>query len=120
MEYKHIELKESTLNAVISGMEKSSMELGGGTYYIFGTSGVEVAGKTGTAQVGIGSENALFGGYAPLDNPEIAIVVVIEHGGTGLNAAKVAKNIVSEYYNIREQEASVKSNQNISIPNISY
>jgi len=120
IESKKIELKEGTLDTVTSGMERSSMESGGGTYYVFGTSGVEVAGKTGTAQVGSGSANALFGGYAPLDNPEIAIVVVIEHGGSGINAAYAARDILQEYYNIQEQEASVKSNQNISIPNISY
>lgn len=120
IENKSIVLKEETLDAVTSGMERSSMESGGGTYYVFGTSGVEVAGKTGTAQVGSGSANALFGGYAPLDNPEIAIVVVIEHGGSGINAAYTARDILQEYYNIQERESSVKSNQNISIPNISY
>ena len=120
IENKHIDLKPGTLEAVVSGMKKSSMETGGGTHYVFGRLGVEVAGKTGTAQVGSGSANALFGGFAPLDNPEIAIVVVIEHGGSGLNAAYVARDIVNEYYSITKQEASVKSNQNISIPNISY
>ena len=41
----------------------------------------EVAGKTGTAQVSSGSENALFVGFAPADDPKIAVVAVIEHGG---------------------------------------
>lgn len=117
---KRLQLKDGTLETVISGMEKSSMESGGGTYYIFGSTGIEIAGKTGTAQVGSGSANALFGGYAPLDKPEIAIVVVIEHGGSGVNAATAAKSIIKEYYNIQEQELSIKSNQNISIPNITY
>lgn len=115
-----IELKENTLNTVLSGMERSSMETGGGTYYVFGRNNVEVAGKTGTAEVATGSANALFGGYAPIKNPDIAIVVVIEHGGSGLNAAVVARDIVNEYYNIRKQESSVKSNQNISNQEINF
>lgn len=115
-----IELKDGTLETVLSGMERSSMESGGGTYYVFGRNDVEVAGKTGTAEVGTGSANALFGGYAPVDNPEIAIVVVIEHGGSGLNAASVAKDIVNEYYSIKKQEDSVKSNQDISYQGISF
>lgn len=115
-----LELKEETLETVLSGMERSSMESGGGTYYVFGRNSVEVAGKTGTAEVGKGSANALFGGYAPIDNPEIAIVVVIEHGGSGLNAANVAKDIVNEYYSIKKQEDSVKSNQDISYQGISF
>ena len=115
-----IELKDGTLETVLSGMERSSMETGGGTYYVFGRNNVEVAGKTGTAEVASGSSNALFGGYAPINSPDIAIVVVIEHGGSGLNAASVAKDIVNEYYNIKKQESSVKSNQNISNQEIKF
>lgn len=120
MEQTQLDFKEGTLETVLSGMERSSMESGGGTYYIFGNNNVEVAGKTGTAEVGTGSSNALFGGYAPVSNPDIAIVVVIEHGGSGLNAANVAKDIVNEYYNIKKQESSVKSNQDISYQGISF
>lgn len=115
-----IELKEATLNTVLAGMERSSMETGGGTYYVFGRNNVEVAGKTGTAEVAIGSANALFGGYAPIKNPDIAIVIVIEHGGSGLNAAVVARDIVKEYYNIRKQESNIKSKQDISNQEISF
>lgn len=120
VETTQVHVKEETLETVLSGMKKSSMESGGGTYYVFGRTGVEVAGKTGTAEVGSGSANALFGGYAPINNPDIAIVVVIEHGGSGLNAAEVARDIVSEYYNIKKHEESVKSNQNISIPQVKF
>lgn len=115
-----IELKEATLNTVLAGMERSSMETGGGTYYVFGRNNVEVAGKTGTAEVATGSANALFGGYAPIKNPDIAIVIVIEHGGSGLNAAVVARDIVKEYYNIRKQESNIKSKQDISNQEISF
>lgn len=56
---------------------------------------IAVAGKTGTAQIG-GTEatHAWFTGFAPYDNPEIAVVVLIEEGGEGSSTAMpVAENI---------------------------
>lgn len=53
-------------------------------------------GKTGTAQVPSGPENGLFIGFAPYDNPEIAVCVVIEHGG-GTSASRAASEIMSEW-----------------------
>jgi penicillin-binding protein 2 len=48
----------------------------------------KVAGKTGTAEPGDGGEDhSWFVGYAPYDNPEIVVSIVIERGGTGANAA---------------------------------
>lgn len=61
---------------------------------------VQVAGKTGTAEVdGQSQENALFACYAPYgDKPEIVISCVIEKGVKGSNAAITAKKILEEYY----------------------
>ena len=51
----------------------------------------KVAGKTGTAEPGDGGlDHSWFVGYAPFDNPEIVVAVVIERGGTGANAAAPA------------------------------
>jgi penicillin-binding protein 2 len=67
---------------------------------------VEVAGKTGTAQVGTGREggyeaatHAWFIGYAPAGRPKIAFAVLVEHGGHGGDvAAPVAMEIVRNYF----------------------
>jgi penicillin-binding protein A len=59
--------------------------------------GMQVAGKTGTAQAGEGRENhAWFISFAPADDPQVAVAVVIEHGGGsgGQNAAPVARGIM--------------------------
>lgn len=62
--------------------------------------GFHSAGKTGTAQNPHGDEHAWFVGFAPFDNPQIALAVIIENAGKGsLNAAPVAGEIFSEYFN---------------------
>ena len=43
--------------------------------------GIKVGGKTGTAEVGDGTSHAWFIGFAPADNPRIAIAVIMEHQG---------------------------------------
>ena len=45
------------------------------------------AGKTGTAEVSTGADNAMYVGYGPLENPQIAIAVVVENGGFGATSA---------------------------------
>jgi len=58
-----------------------------------------VGGKTGTAQVSQNSSNnVIFVGFAPFDNPEIVVAVVLEHGYSSSNAAKVAKEIFDCYF----------------------
>lgn len=62
----------------------------------------EVAGKTGTAQKGENIQNdGLFMCYAPYDNPEVAIFVVVERGGAGANVQFIARNIMDAYITIR-------------------
>ncbi|MBE0447336.1 MAG: cell division protein FtsI [Actinobacteria bacterium] len=58
--------------------------------------GVRVAGKTGTAEVGKGEPHAWFVGFAPVDNPEVIVAVIVENGGTGgSTAAPIAKQIIA-------------------------
>ncbi len=61
---------------------------------------VEAAGKTGTAQFGVADKtHAWFAGYAPYENPEIALVILVEGGGEGHEAAvPVAKEVFSWYF----------------------
>jgi peptidoglycan glycosyltransferase len=61
--------------------------------------GVRVAGKTGTAQAGdAGPAHAWFIGFAPVDNPTIAVAVIKEHAGYGsLEAAPIAAQVFAAY-----------------------
>ncbi len=66
---------------------------------------VEVAGKTGTAQqVANRPNHALFIGYAPYNNPEIAIATRIAYGYTSHNAADVSKDILAYYFGVSSTE----------------
>jgi len=58
----------------------------------------EVGGKTGTAQMGKGSDTALFVGFAPYDNPEIVVSVVVENGDKSSRATEVAKAVFDYYF----------------------
>lgn len=67
--------------------------------------GVVVAGKTGTAQVSLTHpHHALFVSYAPFDDPDISVTVVIPNGYTSANAAYVAREIYGLYYNDENKE----------------
>lgn len=95
---ENIAIDADVLNAIKQGMKKVVDE--GSAAEVFANYGIQVGGKTGTAQVGDGSNNAVFIAYAPFDNPQIAVSVVLEHGVRGTNAALVAKDIFDAYFHL--------------------
>ncbi len=115
-----LNLKQENIDAITEGMRTVTSEAGGTSYITFKNSEIEVAGKTGTAQVSNGSENALFVGFAPADNPEIAVVAVIEHGGSGTYTANVVKPIMDEYFNISQKEKVEKVDQTMVDSGVKY
>jgi penicillin-binding protein 2 len=57
-----------------------------------------IAGKTGTAQNPHGKEHAVFVGFAPYDNPKIAVAVIVENAGYGsVAAAPIARDVMQAY-----------------------
>lgn len=58
------------------------------------------AGKTGTAQTG-GANHAWFGGFAPYDEPQIAVVVFIENGGSSAYSVPIAREIMEYYFGFK-------------------
>lgn len=59
--------------------------------------GIVVAGKTGTAQNPHGADHAWFVGFAPADDPKIVVAVMLEFGGHGWRAAKIATAVMGRY-----------------------
>lgn len=61
-----------------------------------------VAAKTGTSQLGENrTNNAIFICYAPYDNPEVALAVVMERGLSGSDMGPIAKEILDAYFSIK-------------------
>ena len=102
-ENSNLNISQDNLKAILEGMKGVTSESGGTAYSTFSKFNVEVAGKTGTAQVG-NKTNGWFAGFAPYDDPEIAIVVVVENVTHGGYTAEVAKDIFAEYFGMNAEE----------------
>lgn len=116
-----VTFKQENLNAILQGMKGVTTESGGTAYSIFKNFNIEVGGKTGSAQTEKKDENgkkitnAWFVGFAPFDNPQIAIVVMIENGQHGSNAAVPARDIIAEYFGMNANKVTENMN---AIPEI--
>lgn len=97
-----INMSDSTYDAVTLGMRLVSYDGTAGS--IFGDFPIETCSKTGSSQVNGGSANGVFVSYAPYDNPQIAISIVIENAGSGSSTAPIAKAIYSEYFKLNPKE----------------
>src|SRR5262249_46283916 len=88
-------LSEKSLSAIRRGLRDAVADEQGTAHATLELDNLAVAGKTGTAQTGPGlPEHDRFAGYAPADHPQVAIVVVIEHGGDSAPATgPVAKRL---------------------------
>lgn len=96
----------SDLSAYIPEVQKGMADVVNknyGTAYLLSDLPFKVAGKTGTAQIKQNTEiNAFFIGYAPLDDPQIAILVLVEEAKEGSsNAVPIAKEVFKWYYENR-------------------
>jgi len=102
-EIEDIEIDPMYMNAVLEGMRKVTGDEGGTAYQIFDDFPIEVGGKTGSAEAGhdkYGNDitNAWFTGFAPFDDPEISVVVMVENGGHGYYTSEVAKTLFETYF----------------------
>ena len=69
-----------------------------GTAYYTKVKGIEICGKTGTAQNPHGDDHSVFIAFAPKDDPKIAIAVYVENGGFGAATAAPICNLMIEKY----------------------
>ena len=101
-EKEDLQISEETIETVMEGMKSVATETGGTAYSVFKDFEIEVGGKTGSAEAGE-NVNAWFTGFAPYDNPEIAVVVFVENGGHGYYTATVARAIFESYFGTNEE-----------------
>lgn len=97
------EINQSHLNAVLEGMKSVTSDSGGTAYVRFKDFNISVGGKTGSAEAPNNKVHAWFVGFAPFENPEIAIVVMVENGGHGNYTAEVVRDIMTEYFGMNTQ-----------------
>lgn len=101
---ENLEISQENIYAILEGMKDVTSETGGTAYSVFRNFNFKIGGKTGSAQTDNGtSTNAWFVGFAPYEEPEIAIAVIIEDGGTGRLAAYVARDIIAQYFGMNEE-----------------
>lgn len=100
-----LKVDEDNMKAVQKGMWSVCNEEDGTAYQQFGDYGVEIAGKTGTAE-NSGTDHTVFMCYAPYSKPEVAIAVVIEHGALKTYSTDVAKALLDKYFMNKEYNSS--------------
>lgn len=93
-----------TWDAIHQGM-RAVILLDSATFGELNTSDIQVSGKTGTAQQSqTHPDHALFVGYAPSENPEIAFSTRIANGYSSVFAAEVGREVLKYYYQMRPEE----------------
>ncbi len=91
---ENLDMIRQSLLAVTSGARGTAL-------YAFEGFPISVAGKTGTAEHSAEEPHAWFAGYAPADNPQITVVVLVEEGGEGSKtAAPIFRRVVEAYFDI--------------------
>lgn len=104
-EYEPVELYDAGLSSAVLGVVQTGMQMvatEGNAGTVFANYPVSIACKTGTGETSTGKngteDNLSFICYAPADDPEIAVAVMIEQGNTGNYAKNVAKDILDQYF----------------------
>lgn len=98
-EFGRLPIKPEALSAIQEGLLGAATSPEGTAYQAFKGMKVAVAGKTGTAENPDGDPHAWFAGYAPADDPRIAVVVLVENGGEGSQvAAPLFRQVVEAFF----------------------
>ncbi len=104
-----IKIDPQNLKVVLEGMKSVTSDRGGTAHTYFKNFNIEVGGKTGSAQAGKEDDpnskvHAWFIGFAPFDDPEIAVVIVVENGGHGAYTAEAARDVMAQYFGMNANQ----------------
>ncbi len=99
-----VEMSDSTIEAVTKGMHE--LTVSGGVAFAFRDCVVSAGAKTGSAQVGTDIANGVFVAYAPYEDPEIAVAIVIEKGGSGAALATTAVEIINSWFSHAQDDSA--------------
>ena len=98
-----------TWNLIREGMIGAANDPYGTVFVTFNGYEPTVAAKTGTTETGGVTDDAAFICYAPADDPEIAIAVVVENGSAGANLAPIAKEVLDYYFDFKQSTQQVET-----------
>lgn len=102
---ENLNIKKENIDAILKGMKGVTSEEGGTAYSTFANFNIELGGKTGSAQTDVqGKINGWFVGFAPYEEPEIAVVVLVENAGSGSYTAEVARDILQKYFGMNMEK----------------
>jgi len=102
-------ITDATLQAIRTGLEGVTTQPGGTATHRFVDFPYAVAGKTGTAQNEGELPHAWFVGYLPAEDPEIAIVAMVENSGEGSTyAAPLFRQVAAAYYGVEQEVPEVE------------
>ncbi len=87
-----VSISPQNINAIKEGM--LSVTVDGTGRAALGDYPIKIGGKTGTSQTNSGADHSTYIIFAPYDNPEIAISVVLEHGHSGYASGSIVRNIL--------------------------
>ena len=100
---KSVQISDEYFDIIREGMFK--VVNGKGTATHIRLPNIQISGKTGTSQNPHGEDHALFIGFAPFDNPKIAVAVIVENVGFGgTHAAPIAQKVIKTYMEGLEDE----------------
>ena len=103
-----LQLTPYNLSVVQNAMRQVVADESGTAYWTFYGYEIPIAGKTGTAE-NTGSDHTAFICYAPYDDPQVAIAVVLEHGAKGVYSMGVAKDLLDAYFYPEEATSPTES-----------
>lgn len=91
-------INADTINIVREGMRSVTEGEGGTAHASFRDFDISVGGKTGSAEAEDKKTHGWFVGFAPYDDPQIAVVAMVENGKHGYYTADVVKEVIYEYF----------------------
>jgi penicillin-binding protein 2 len=117
---RKIGISAATMEIIREGMRRAVQEPGG-TGGGARIAGMESAGKTGTAENPHGADHAWYVGFAPFENPRIAVAVIVENAGYGgTRAAPIAGRVLQRYLSISGPQAPVQASPSDSVRHIAH
>ncbi len=101
---KELSFAQEAYEIIEEGLLEVTMTDYGTAGSVFRDFPLDIAGKTGTAQLGFGGlSHAWFAAYGPVPDPEVAVVVFIERGDTSQHAAPVAADMLAAYFDLEDE-----------------